>query len=263
MRRMPAYRMVIQRADERCRRARALWKTRRRIPICSRCGRRIIRAAIHPQSGKDNRRVTVMSRAFVKEADGVDAVENLPERPVSANPNFVTAEGLATIEAALEKTASRARAGAGRERSRCARAHRARPALLDLAPHHRAGDRAADRRRRGAVRLDRHHRARRRPPPDLPHRRRGRSRSRPRHAFACRAAGARAVRQVGRRRGARPASRRRRSSRSVDGQPRRPPLSVILRSAAHKPGPRRMHGPDRSCRPSQARPSASHLRVTR
>jgi len=44
-----------------------------------------------------------MSRAFVKEADGVDVVETLPERPISAHPNFVTAEGLATIEAELER----------------------------------------------------------------------------------------------------------------------------------------------------------------
>ncbi len=38
-----------------------------------------------------------MSRAFVKEDD--DAVEDLPERPVSSAPNLVTAEGLAAIEA--------------------------------------------------------------------------------------------------------------------------------------------------------------------
>ena len=66
-----------------------------------------------------------MSRAFVKEADGVDAVENLPERPVSANPNFVTAEGLATIEAALEKThREHAQAQAANDRAALARTAR-------------------------------------------------------------------------------------------------------------------------------------------
>jgi transcription elongation GreA/GreB family factor len=40
-----------------------------------------------------------MSRAFVKETD-TDAVEDLPDRPVSEHPNDVTAEGLAQIEAA-------------------------------------------------------------------------------------------------------------------------------------------------------------------
>jgi transcription elongation GreA/GreB family factor len=39
-----------------------------------------------------------MSRAFVKEHDG-DAPEDLPERPVSPHPNFVTARGLAQIDA--------------------------------------------------------------------------------------------------------------------------------------------------------------------
>ena len=40
-----------------------------------------------------------MSRAFVKEPDGEDALEELPERPVSLHPNLVTAQGLAQIEA--------------------------------------------------------------------------------------------------------------------------------------------------------------------
>jgi transcription elongation GreA/GreB family factor len=40
-----------------------------------------------------------MSRAFVKEVD--ETVEELPERPISPHPNFVTAEGLALIDAAL------------------------------------------------------------------------------------------------------------------------------------------------------------------
>jgi transcription elongation GreA/GreB family factor len=43
--------------------------------------------------------MVAMSRAFVKETDA-DAVEDLPERPVSGHPNDVTSEGLAQIEAA-------------------------------------------------------------------------------------------------------------------------------------------------------------------
>ena len=40
-----------------------------------------------------------MSRAFVKEND--DAIEDLPARPISAAPNFVTAEGLGAIDAEI------------------------------------------------------------------------------------------------------------------------------------------------------------------
>src|SRR5690242_16591000 len=43
-----------------------------------------------------------MSRAFVKETDG-DTPAALPERPVSAHPNFVTPQGLALIEAELAR----------------------------------------------------------------------------------------------------------------------------------------------------------------
>jgi len=42
-----------------------------------------------------------MSRAFVKEDD--DAVEELPERLISAAPNLVTTEGLAAIEAEVAR----------------------------------------------------------------------------------------------------------------------------------------------------------------
>jgi transcription elongation GreA/GreB family factor len=42
-----------------------------------------------------------MSRAFVKESDG-DA-DNLPERPLSTHPNFVTARGLSAIEAQVRQ----------------------------------------------------------------------------------------------------------------------------------------------------------------
>jgi transcription elongation GreA/GreB family factor len=43
-----------------------------------------------------------MSRAFIKEQDGQDAVEELPEHPVSANPNFVTPRGLALLDDEIE-----------------------------------------------------------------------------------------------------------------------------------------------------------------
>ena len=42
-----------------------------------------------------------MSRAFVKDAD--ETFDELPDRPISPHPNFVTAEGLATIEAAFAR----------------------------------------------------------------------------------------------------------------------------------------------------------------
>ena len=62
-----------------------------------------------------------MSRAFVKELE--DAVEELPDRPVSPHPNLVTAEGLAHIEAEVtrlqqEHAAAHARTTAPRWRAR-------------------------------------------------------------------------------------------------------------------------------------------------
>jgi transcription elongation GreA/GreB family factor len=44
-----------------------------------------------------------MSRAFVKEPDGGDAFEELPDRPVSQHPNLVTPQGLAQIEETLAR----------------------------------------------------------------------------------------------------------------------------------------------------------------
>jgi transcription elongation GreA/GreB family factor len=62
-----------------------------------------------------------MSRAFIKEYD--DAVEDLPDRPISTAPNLVTAEGLAAIEAEVAQlTAALAAAGEDRaERARIGR----------------------------------------------------------------------------------------------------------------------------------------------
>ena len=45
----------------------------------------------------------MMSRAFVKEPDGDDAFEDLPDRPISEHPNLVTEQGLAQIEAELTR----------------------------------------------------------------------------------------------------------------------------------------------------------------
>lgn len=44
-----------------------------------------------------------MSRAFVKEQDDADALEELPERPVSTQPNAVTPRGLRLIDEEIDK----------------------------------------------------------------------------------------------------------------------------------------------------------------
>lgn len=44
-----------------------------------------------------------MSIAFVREPEGGEAFEDLPDRPISPHPNFVTPQGLALIEAELER----------------------------------------------------------------------------------------------------------------------------------------------------------------
>jgi transcription elongation GreA/GreB family factor len=57
-----------------------------------------------------------MSRAFVKESDGAEALE-LPDRPISDHPNLVTAMGLAQMDetlARLHEAHARAQAGADR-----------------------------------------------------------------------------------------------------------------------------------------------------
>ena len=43
-----------------------------------------------------------MSRAFIKESDGAEALE-LPDRPISEHPNLVTPQGLARIEETLAR----------------------------------------------------------------------------------------------------------------------------------------------------------------
>jgi transcription elongation GreA/GreB family factor len=66
-----------------------------------------------------------MSSAFVKEADGADVFEDLPERPISPHPNFLTAEGFAAIEAEVERLhREHAQAQAANDRAALARAAR-------------------------------------------------------------------------------------------------------------------------------------------
>ena len=89
-----------------------------------------------------------MSRAFVKEPEGAEAFEDLPDRPVSPHPNFVTAEGLARIERELERLhADYAAAQAASDRALLARTARdlrywtSRRATAQLiAPRARAAD---------------------------------------------------------------------------------------------------------------------------
>ena len=65
-----------------------------------------------------------MSRAFVKE-EVTEAFEDLPERPISDHPNYVTAEGLVQIDAEVSRlSAERAKANAGGDRLAMARVGR-------------------------------------------------------------------------------------------------------------------------------------------
>ena len=76
-----------------------------------------------------------MSSAFVKEPEGGEAFEDLPDRPISPHPELRHAGGLARIEAELERcTASTRRPR--RPTTRRPRAHGARSALLDGAARH-------------------------------------------------------------------------------------------------------------------------------
>jgi transcription elongation GreA/GreB family factor len=66
-----------------------------------------------------------MSRAFVKELDGGDVFEDLPDRPISPHPNIVTPEGLAHIEARLARVQREyAEAQAANDRAALARSSR-------------------------------------------------------------------------------------------------------------------------------------------
>lgn len=80
-----------------------------------------------------------MSRAFVKEVDGATIYDDLPDRPISDDPNFVTARGLALIEkeitklrAALEDAQANDDTSATAEISRDLRYWMARRATADV-----------------------------------------------------------------------------------------------------------------------------------
>lgn len=53
--------------------------------------------------GRSHRTFSFMNKAFVREGDGGESAQRLPDRPISPHPNLVTAEGLAQIEARLKK----------------------------------------------------------------------------------------------------------------------------------------------------------------
>ncbi len=63
-----------------------------------------------------------MSRAFVKEDD--DAPEELPERPISAAPNLVTARGLELIDAEIARLTAELQASSEDDRDGRARLNR-------------------------------------------------------------------------------------------------------------------------------------------
>lgn len=66
-----------------------------------------------------------MSRAFVKEPDGLEAFEDLPDKLISEHRNIVTADGLALIEAEASRFAEElAAAQAINDRAAIARASR-------------------------------------------------------------------------------------------------------------------------------------------
>ena len=68
--------------------------------------------------------ISFMSRAFVKE-ETAETFDDLPERPVSEHPNYVTAQGLAQIEAELERLSQeQAEAIAAKDRAGMAKAAR-------------------------------------------------------------------------------------------------------------------------------------------
>jgi transcription elongation GreA/GreB family factor len=82
-----------------------------------------------------------MSSAFVKEPDGADVFEDLPDRPIGDERNFVTQRGLDLIEAEIERLRSAlatAQAAADRagmaEASRDLRYWAARRASAELVP---------------------------------------------------------------------------------------------------------------------------------
>ena len=54
-------------------------------------------------SSANQREYVRVSRAFVRESDGDETLEVLPDRQISSHPNWVTADGLGLIEAEIEQ----------------------------------------------------------------------------------------------------------------------------------------------------------------
>ena len=95
-----------------------------------------------------------MSRAFVKE-DTAESFEDLPERPVSEHPNYVTPEGLVLIEAELARI-SQEHAAAVAASDRALLARTARDLRYWTARGERPADPARGRLQSGAFWLHRH-----------------------------------------------------------------------------------------------------------
>src|SRR5437660_2715658 len=129
--------------------------SRAKVPLGSRARKTHLPLPLHPHMGRRDpwrsgerrgrayarRNGTTMSRAFVKEPDGDDGRDELPERPISSHPNLVTAEGLAHINAEISRLqAAHAAAQATDERGALARTARdlrywnARRASAQLVP---------------------------------------------------------------------------------------------------------------------------------
>ena len=99
-----------------------------------------------------------MSRAFVREQDN-EAVEELPDRPVSEHPNDVTAEGAARIDAELRSARAAYAAAHGKRRPRVPRVSLPGYALLVRAAIDRAHYPAARGSRAGSLWRQGHDRA--------------------------------------------------------------------------------------------------------
>lgn len=94
-----------------------------------------------------------MSRAFVKDSDGDDSGNDLPDLPLSPHPNYVTPRGLALLHARLDDAQRRLAAlDPAAVESRLARAHVAREirwvearigAAIPVTVAHKAHDRVS------------------------------------------------------------------------------------------------------------------------
>ena len=118
--------------------------------------------------------IVAMSRAFVKESDGADG-EEPAELQVSPHRNLVTPDGLALIEAAVERLRAELSAARSCRRPFGHQAHPARPALLERAPAHGRTRQTGSGQCEGALRIARRPREAGWRHDRVPDRRRGRS----------------------------------------------------------------------------------------